>query len=202
MKLLPPALVTLALTGVALAQTSTPPPPPTASATTPPPATEPPPPPPPPPASRIIYGGGVGMSFGDVDYIEISPMIGYKLTPKTHVGITLLYRYRDDSRYDPDLTTSDYGGSVFARYFPLGGFFIQGEYEWINYEYVSFDGFSYSNDRQGDSNWLAGGGFSQSMGGHASFFISAMYNFGYDEDDFFEPYDSPWVIRVGVGFGF
>jgi hypothetical protein len=200
MKLLSAALVALLLTGVAFAQTSTPPPPPPpANVVTPPPPQEPPPPPPPPPISRIIYGGGVGLSFGDVDYIEIAPMIGYKLTPRTHVGVSFLYRYRDDNRYEPDLTTSDYGGSVFARYFPLGGFFIQGEYEWVSYEYPTFDG---PNERQGDSNVLAGGGFSQSMGNHASFYISGMYNFSYDGDDPFEPYDSPWVFRVGVGFGF
>jgi hypothetical protein len=200
MKLLPPAFVALALTGVAFAQTSPPPPPPPPSAVaTPPPAPEPPPPPPPSPASRIFYGGGVGLSFGDVDYIEIAPMIGFKVTPRTHLGVSLLYRYRDDNRYDPDLTTSDYGGSVFARYFPFGGFFLQGEYEWVSYEYPYTDG---SSDRQGDSNFLAGGGFSQAMGAHASFYVSGMYNFSYDGNDPFEPYDSPWVFRVGVGFGF
>ena len=202
MKLLPAVLMALSLAGAAFGQSTTPPPPPPADATAPPPATEPPPPPPPPPVSRLFYGGGVGLSFGDVDYIEIAPMIGFKLTPRTHLGVSLLYRYRDDDRYDPSLTTSDYGGSVFARYFPLGGLFIQGEYEWVNYEYVSFDGLSYRHDRQGDSNVLAGGGFSQSMGNHASFFISALYNLNYDGDDPFEPYDSPWVVRVGVGFGF
>jgi hypothetical protein len=198
MKLLPPALVALALTGVAFAQTSTPPPtPPPADVATPPPAPEPPPPPPAPRASRLIYGGGVGLSFGDVDYIEIAPMIGFKVTPKTHLGVSLLYRYRDDNNYD--VTTSDYGGSVFARYFPFGGFFVQGEYEWVNYEYAYLGG---SSDRQVDSNALAGGGFSQAMGAHASFYVSGMYNFSYDGNDPYEPYDSPWVFRVGVGFGF
>jgi hypothetical protein len=145
----------------------------------------------------LIYGGGVGLSFGDVDYIEIAPMIGFKVTPRTHLGVSLLYRYRDDNNYD--VTTNDYGGSVFARYFPFGGFFIQGEYEWVSYEYAYLGG---PNDRQVDSNALAGGGFSQSMGGHASFYFSGMYNFSYDGNDPYEPYDSPWVFRVGVGFGF
>jgi tetratricopeptide (TPR) repeat protein len=30
----------------------------------------------------------------------------------------------------------------------------------------------------------------------------ALYNFGYDDNDPFRPYDSPWVFNVGVGVGF
>lgn len=171
-------------------------------------APEPPPPPAPatpatPPgpgaASRLFYGGGLGLSFGTVDYVEIAPMIGVKVTPRTHLGVSLLYRYRSDDRFDPNMTTSDYGGSLFARWFAYHGLFVQGEYEYVNYEYWYDDG---STERQGDSNLLAGAGFAEALGGHASFYVSAMYNFSYDDNDPFEPYASPWVVRLGVGIGF
>jgi hypothetical protein len=181
----------LALALPAAAQEAPPPPPPAPS--------QPAPPPPAPAGHRVFYGGGFGVSFGTVEYVEVTPMIGFKVTPITHLGVSLLYRYRKDDRYDPSISTSDYGGNFFVRVFPYRGLFLEGNYEYVDYEYVFSDG---STARQGDSNVLAGAGFSQPMGDHGAFYASALYNFSYDSSDPFEPYDSPWVFRVGVGFGF
>jgi len=51
--------------------------------------------------SNVFYGGGIGLSFGTIDFIEIAPMIGVQATDEFSTGISLLYRYRNDSRYSP-----------------------------------------------------------------------------------------------------
>jgi hypothetical protein len=149
-------------------------------------------------ADRLWAGGGFGLGFGDVTYVSVEPIVGYSATERLDVGGRLIFRYRDDERYTPDLTTTDWGASVFGRYLVAQPFFVQLEYEWLSYEILFFDG---STERDGYGSLFAGGGFSQRMGDRSSFFVSALYNFSYDDEEP-SPYDDPWVIRVGVGFGF
>ena len=182
-------------------QQPTPTPPPTTPAPQP---TPPPPPPPPPPQpkpqaawkQKIFFGGGVGASFGDVDYVEVSPMIGYRLTPRIHTGVGVFYRWKNDDRYGVSVDTHDWGGSLFGQLQLFRGFFAHAEYEYVDYEYQTLTGTS----SQSDTNTLAGLGFSR--GGRAGVYGLALYNFSYDENDPTEAYDSPWVYRVGVSFGF
>ena len=71
----------LALLCAGLAYGQTPPEEPTPAPPPPPTDTAPPPPPPPPkqrPAwkDKLYFGGGVGLSFGDIDYVELAPLVG------------------------------------------------------------------------------------------------------------------------------
>jgi hypothetical protein len=138
----------------------------------------------------------VGASFGDVDYVEVSPMIGYRLTPRFHTGVGVFYRWKNDDRYGVSVDTHDWGGSLFGQLQLFRGFFAHAEYEYVDYEYQTLTGTS----SQSDTNTLAGLGFSR--GGRAGVYGLALYNFSYDENDPTEAYDSPWVYRVGVSFGF
>ena len=149
--------------------------------------------------SNVFYGGGIGLSFGTIDYIEVAPMIGIQLTDEFSTGINLLYRYRDDSRYSPSLSTNDYGGGVFARYRFLPNLFAQTEYEYLNFEYYDFTG---NKDSDSYSSFLVGGGFSQPVGHNVALNAVVLYNFSYSDSDFYRPYDSPWVVRIGVIAGF
>lgn len=148
---------------------------------------------------RWWYGGGLGLSFGTVDWVELSPTVGYRATDQFHIGGGLLYRYRDDGRFEPSLSTDDYGANLFARYYVTPGLFGHAEYEYLDYEFVNFD---LSKDRDQFSSLLAGPGIAQPLGRRASFFAMALYNFSYDSADLFSPYDDEWVYRVGVGIGF
>jgi hypothetical protein len=139
------------------------------------------------------------MAFGDLTYVEVSPLLGYNVAPQVMIGGSLLYRYRSDNRYDPDLTTSDYGYSGFVRGSIKQGIFVQAEYEYLNYEFATVGG---GTDRDGYSSVLLGPGYSSPIGGNGAFYVTALYNFSYDSNDINSPYDNPWVIRVGVGFGF
>ena len=73
---------------------------------------------------RMFFGGGVGLGFGDVTFVSIEPLVGVHLTKQIAVGAGLLYRWTEDDRYDPDLSTTDYGGRAFAQYFPVPEFFL------------------------------------------------------------------------------
>jgi hypothetical protein len=148
---------------------------------------------------RLYVGGGVGLGFGDLTYIEVSPLLGYRVAPRVTVGGSLLYRYRSDDRYDDTLTTSDYGASGFVRGDLYQGFFLQGEYEYLNYEFPVTSG---TTERDGFSSVLVGPGYSSPIGGNGSVYFAALYNFSYDSNDLNSPYDDAWVIRVGVGFVF
>lgn len=157
------------------------------------------PPPHAPPPKRLYVGGGVGMAFGEVDYIEISPLLGYRVAPRVLLGGSLLYRYRNDDRYAESLSLNDYGASGFVRFDVYQGFFGQAEYEYLDYEYPLALG---GTDRTDYSSVLIGPGYTSPLGRNGGLYFAALYNLSYDSDDVNSPYDDPWVIRAGVGFTF
>jgi hypothetical protein len=75
--------------------------------------------------------------------------------------------------------------------------FAEGVYEYTNYEYA----FPGGTERDSYDAVLAGGGM-MFGGGKVGSYVSALYDFSYDDDDPFRPYDSPWRYQVGVTFGF
>ena len=74
-------------------------------------------------SERIYTGGNMFASFGSITYVYLSPLIGYRLTPKFSVGPSFTYIYYKDNRpsgpgysnYGHN-SSSIYGGSFFARY--------------------------------------------------------------------------------------
>ncbi len=145
---------------------------------------------------RLYFGGGIGLSFGTVDYVELAPLVGFRATPDFNLGLGLFYRYRNDGRYEDDVTTNDYGGNLFAQYRILPQMFLHGEAEYVNYEYILPN---LDTERENDTNLLAGAGYGWPIGGSSVYFL-VLYNFNYDEEDLYNPYDSPWVFRIGVTF--
>jgi hypothetical protein len=158
---------------------------------------------------KIFVGGGFGASFGKYTYINVSPIIGYRLTPRLSTGIRLMYQYTTFDYFDyQDQRTKKYNGNdfgigAFARFMIYGPIYLQAEYEHLNY-----DGLSYSGNRSRDNfdSFMAGGGLAQPIGGKAFLFVTAMYNFSYDNFNstnlYRVPYNSPWVFRVGITAGF
>jgi hypothetical protein len=149
-------------------------------------------------ASKLFVGGRLGLSFGDVDYIEIAPLVGTWLNPRLSVGGSLIFRYRNDDRYPESLSTTDYGASAFGEYFVWDPIFLHAEVEYLSYEYPEYD---LSTERDGVTSVFVGGGVSTAMGGRSSVYIQVLYNLSYSDDEP-SPYSDPWVMRFGVGFGF
>lgn len=152
---------------------------------------------------RIFTGGGFGASFSSYyDYISVSPLIGYRITPKLAGGIQVQYRYTNYKGYNPKFSTNDFGISPFLRFSVYGPFFLHAEYEYLSYQYPTSPS---DKARKGYSSFMAGGGLFQPIGRKAGIYALALYNFSYKDrtsaSDFY-PYDSPLVLRVGITAGF
>jgi hypothetical protein len=147
----------------------------------------------------MFFGGGIGLGFGDVDYVSIEPLVGWHLHPKVAVGVSPLYRWTNDSRYPQSISTTNYGIRGFVQYYPVPGFFGEVEYEYLDYEYVTP---SLDTTRTTANYVFVGGGVSRPMGRKAAMFATALYNLSYDSTDPARAYDSPWVFSVGVAAGF
>ena len=80
-----------------------------------------------------------------------------------------------------------------------GPVFLQGEYEYLDYEYYRSD---LTTARRSANSLFAGAGLAHPLGGNASLFFLAMYNLTYSGYDEPKPYDNPWVIRAGGSVGF
>ena len=172
--------------------------------TAPPPATPPTTTPPPtaapqaaqPGPKKVYYGGTVGLSFGDYFRFSIVPFVGYKLTPKLHIGGKVGYEYIEDKRYDETLTSHNYGGSVFSRVFPRPSIYGHAEFAYMSYKYKV-------SEAESDRFWVPflylGGGLVKSMG-RTSVFVEVLFDVLQDDKS---PYED-WApfISVGVGVGF
>ena len=147
---------------------------------------------------RFFWGGGIGFSFGDVESIQVSPMVGYRITRRIAAGLQLTYIYTSFSSYGRDYTTNDWGGNIFANCIVWRNLFVGAEYEYLRYEYYRTP---YARTNSGYSSVFVGGGYFQPIGGHASVIVSTLYNLSYSDTEP-GPYGSPWVIRAGIGVGF
>jgi opacity protein-like surface antigen len=147
---------------------------------------------------RWFVGGSFGASFGTVDSISVSPLVGFHVTPRFDVGLQLFYRWIDDGRYSPSITTNDYGTTLFARARVVANFFLEADIQFTSYEYPTGTGTARSNY----NTFLAGAGYAFPLGHNASFYVSALYDFRYDANAAYVPYDSPWVIQIGAAVGF
>lgn len=158
---------------------------------------------PPPPArtpfrERIFTGGNIGLQFGNVTYIDVSPRVGYKLTEKAAAGIGATYIYINDKRYKSigyEYSTDIYGGRVFAQYQLLENILAYSEFEVLNAEV--FDDITYKFSRQNIPSFLAGGGYTSPIGAHSSFVILALWNL---LESRYSIYQNP-IIRVGFNIG-
>jgi len=148
---------------------------------------------------KFYAGGGVGLGFGDVNFVDLSGVFAYNVVPRVTTGLRLTWRSRDDGRFEERITTNDYGAAIFARFFVKRPFFLHAEYERMSFEYIRSD---LSTSRDEFDSFLVGGGAAHPLSAHATLFVSALYNLAYDSDEFRQPYTSPWIVRAGVGFTF
>jgi hypothetical protein len=150
---------------------------------------------------RIVFGGGFGLSFGsNQDFFSVSPQIGYMLTKKLIAGTGITYRYTNFKVVKPSIKLNDYGLNPFLRFLVYRNFYVQTEYEYLNYEFpVTYS----ETTRKTFSSFLAGGGFIQPIGNKVALYFMALYNFSYKTPGpgEYTPYDSPLIIRAGISVG-
>ena len=140
---------------------------------------------------RLVYGGNLGLSLGNVTVIDVSPTVGYKVTEKFIVGPGATYLYYNDNI--TQFRASVYGGRLFGQYLINRYLFAYGEMEVLNGEFDQFE----PSKRINVVSPLAGAGFYQSLGGFGYSF-TVLWNFN---DSRFSPHPSNPVIRGGFNIG-
>ncbi len=158
---------------------------------------------------RFYFGGNFGLQFGSITRVEISPLVGYRITPRLSSGIGITYIYHKEKTFITDFETSIYGGRVFSRFdlikdfnkfIPLGfngGLFAQVEYEPLNIESRIFHPFGLEAERYWYHGVFAGGGLNLPLGGRTSVNFMVLYDLNHSTRS---PYAEPYVIRFGINF--
>jgi len=159
--------------------------------------------------SRIFTGGNLGLQFGNVTLVDISPIIGYRLTEDVDIGISLTYKYynyKDYYYYVPnkqyfDFKTNIFGGGLFGRYYITEYIFAHAEIEYLDFtvdRYTAYNnGLVINKENLGITSVFIGGGYKQEMGSNSFFTMMLLYNLNETSDS---PYSNP-VIRFGFGIG-
>jgi len=142
--------------------------------------------------SRIFTGGNMGMQFGTITFIDISPLVGYRVTEKFSAGVGATYRYMRQNWQKQIIDSRVIGGRVFARYSVLDNLFIHAEHELLNSDWY------YTNNPFNVQSTLAGLGYVQPISDRASFMIMGLWNVYYNPIPI---YVNP-IIRVGFNIGF
>jgi hypothetical protein len=145
---------------------------------------------------RIIPGGNFGASFGNITFVQIAPLIGYRLTDRFSAGVGFNYIYmRVRDRFGV-FSSSLYGPRSYGRFMITPNIFAQGEYEYLNVETFNSRG---ELVRMWNSVPLLGGGFVVPIGRRGGIAFTALYNLNHQPG--LPPYGgSPFIIRTGFSF--
>ncbi len=130
---------------------------------------------------RWVLGGNFGGFIGEVSFVQISPMVGYKLTENLTSGVGLNYILAASN----DLTMNVVGGSVWTRYRILPTVFLHSEFEQLQ---INARAAGYQPYRATAPVFMIGGGYLQ-----GNFGVTVLYDVIQDSDS---PYQTP-IIRIG-----
>jgi hypothetical protein len=147
--------------------------------------------------SRIITGGNFGLQFGDVTFIDLSPVIGYRFTDKFEAGIGATYQYLSFNDAYASASTNIYGGRLFGRYYFFENIFGHAEYELLSLEPIYIDGSK--GKRTNVESYLVGGGYRQPLSDKLSLNLLMLWNL--DNTIGYTYYQNP-IIRIGMDVGF
>jgi hypothetical protein len=161
---------------------------------------------------RLFFGGNFGLQLGTVTNVEVSPIIGYKVTPRFSGGIGIRYEYYKDSRNIPGyipFETNILGGSLFSRYILIqnieeviglglnASILVQAEYEVLSLEKQYFEVPSTLDEgRFPLHSILLGGGLYQPVGRRSGLVLMVLWNLTQTASS---PYSNP-IIRLGFNF--
>lgn len=156
---------------------------------------------------KWAFGGNFWLSFGTNSYIELSPVVMYRATPRLMVGPGFTYIYQKNNFYNYE--SSSYGPRAIATYtlfanlqetlnINIGNIILHSEYEYLSLEkiYALPQGGVFKDGRTWVSSLLLGGGIFQPIGQRGGVSLIVLYNF--IESDF-SPYSNP-VVRIGFYF--
>ena len=137
---------------------------------------------------KVYVGGNLGLQFGTIISIDISPLVGYNINDHLSVGVGatyLFFKYNQNS-------FSVYGGRIFSRYHITSNIFAHVEYEVLNRQdpYLT-------KERVNIANVLVGGGYRQALSEKSYVNILVLWNINQSD---YSIYTNP-IIRAGVVIG-
>lgn len=147
--------------------------------------------------SKMFYGGNIGLQFGDITMVDISPFAGYRFFPIFSAGVGLTYQYYQNNMYPTSLKMDVYGGNVFTELYPFKFLILHAELGMLNYNVGKISTYG-PNERQWIAYPLVGGGLNLAMGNQASFNILLLWNLNENE---YSIYQNP-IFRIGFNIGF
>ena len=161
---------------------------------------------------RFFISPDLGLVFGTITRIEVSPSVGYHITPAIIAGIGGRYEYyREKSYYTQNQTinTNIYGFRVFSRlilfrnlsdFFPIHiplSIFGHAEYEFLNLDPLYFPTPNADpTQRYWLDSFLAGGGISQRTSKRTYFNIMVLWDLTNTSGS---PYVNP-ILKFGIQF--
>lgn len=141
---------------------------------------------------RSYLGGSLGLQFGTVTLIDLSPLAGIMLSPKFSTGLGATYQYYEDNRFQ-GAAGSSFGGRAFVRYNLLPNIFAYSEAESINW-----NAYNYGQDqfqRTWTEAFFVGGGYFAPFGSRGGANFTFLYNLRHSNREAY--YSEPYLIRVG-----
>ena len=181
--------------------------------------------------NRLVFGGGVGLMFGDITNISIQPFIGYRITDKFAAGISMGYNYYSEKNglvsnpvnsgpgnpVEPKLenfTQSIYTAGLWGQYNIFSNILVRAQFEINNIDYYestpTIVGNYYENEKQrlNIPCLLLGAGYRFPLTEHSSFYMLAMYDVlqnisSNTRTDYYGKYSlSPYANTLDVRVGF
>lgn len=141
---------------------------------------------------NLVYAGNVGLAFGNITYVQASPMVGVKIKPDLTAGVGVDYIFYGAQGFR---NQSLYGGSLWSRYFVTNNIFLTSQYQVMNRELFSpREGYYRANVNM----LFLGGGILLGERNGFSMTISGMFDVIEDPNS---PFTNP-IIRVGTAIGF
>ncbi|MCF8338716.1 MAG: hypothetical protein K9I74_12135 [Bacteroidales bacterium] len=153
---------------------------------------------------KFYAGGNLGLQFGTVTLVDVSPWLSYRIIDRFSVGVGGSYKYyRFDNQFlnnqntNPSHTYHYYGGRLFSRYYPqsesigvLNAIFLHAEYEILEFQLSD-------NSNQRVKSIFGGAGYQIPLGEHVYGDIYLLYDF---KKSGYSPYKNP-LLRFGVKVG-
>lgn len=135
---------------------------------------------------RLVYGGNIGGYLGTITFLQLNPMVGYRVNDWFVPGIGANYMYAKSQ----GISQSIYGASAWMRVYAFDNFFAHTEYEYLSLKASD----SYGNSFRANVPVLLVGAGYQDNG------LGLMVLFDLIGDPY-SPYSTP-VIRIGGLIGF
>lgn len=144
---------------------------------------------------RFFWGGNVGAWIGNPTFVDLSPLVGYKITEKFSAGVGVIYNYYSYTYSNYKYSTNLIGSRLYGRYFIFENVFAQAGWDHINRD----NPYAFNpNERVWVDNVLVGGGVRYPISDNFYCIAAGMFNLNQTP---LSPYSNP-IIQIGFIGGF